>query len=238
MNKQIFIFLFLLAGLNAIAQDTTQVATDLKDTITTASPAAETVITPDFLRVDLGFDYLKLGTLAFHNEDKYEGIAAINFGFGLSLDGEYGYTRKSPPNLYKNGTYTVEGNYYRIGLGYNMILGENNIFGLGIRYARSEFEDQTKYTILSDAFEDLNYFKTKSLNAQWAELVIKTEGPVKKLKNLKLGMFIRIKFLDPIKDHPDFELYPVQLIPGYGVAKANTTAAVNLYIKYSIPIIK
>lgn len=231
MNRLFVFFLSLTFTFKAFAQDTTVVA---------STPVTE-IAKPHFLTLDLGFDYPKLLTFVFPNEDKYEGLAAINFGFGLSIDGEYGCTKKSPKYMYKNGTYTVEGNYYKMGLGYNTILGENNIIGLGFRYARSEFEDYTTYTILSTVFEPLNYSNQSNPNkvsAQWAELVLKTEGPIKKIKNLKFGMFVRLKYLDPLKDKPEYELFPVQLIPGYGVAKANATGSVNLYIKYSIPIIK
>lgn len=228
MNKHLIILGLFFFSFRAMSQDTTAVA---------AAPV-EIIPAQPIISLDLGIDYSKLATLAIQNEDKYEGIVALNFGFGLSIDGEYGYTKKSPKYLYKNGNYTVEGTYYRVGLGYNIILGESNIFGIGVRYAKSDFQDHTSYTILSTVFENLNYFHTNTVSAQWAELVLKTEGPVKKIKNLKMGMFIRLKYLDPIKYKTDYELFPVQLIPGYGVAKANATAAVNLYIKYSIPLIK
>lgn len=193
---------------------------------------------PVFKSIDLGFDYLKLATLAFPDEKKYEGIAALNFGFGLSIDGEYGYTNKSPKDFYKNGTYSFEGTYYRIGLGYNFPVGETSTLGFGARYAQSKFEDFTAYTIKSIAFDD--YYETTGkrtgLEAQWVELVLKSEAGLKKVKNLKLGLFIRLKFVDPIKQEDEY--FPVQAIPGYGLTKGNTSAAANLFIKYSIPLSK
>src|SRR5687768_8740584 len=136
MNKYIFLLFGILLSFKIAAQT--------EEPVAPKRPA---------LSIDFGIDYLKLVTLAFPDEDKYEGIGAINFGFGLSLDGEYGYTKKTPQNTYKNGTYTFEGNYYRVGFGYNHVIGEANIIGLGLRYARSDFEDFTEYTILSTTFE-------------------------------------------------------------------------------------
>jgi hypothetical protein len=205
--------------------------------------------TKSFLKsIDLGIDYSKLPTLAFPKEKKYEALAAVNFGFGLSIDGEYGYTKKSPEGLYKNGSYTFEGTYYRFGLGYNYGIGDNATIGLGGRYAISSFEDHTEYKILSTIFNE--YYEesgVKSHSAQWWELVLKTEGGIKKIKNLKMGMFIRVKFLKPLskEEDPNYEklssgipYFPVQGIPGYGLAKGDQSAAVNLYIKYSIPLSK
>jgi len=187
---------------------------------------------PILKNLSLGIDYGKLYTLATPGHKRYEGSLSIESGYNFSLIAEYGAVDRSAMEVYKNGKYDYEGSYYRLGLDFNYALAEKNTLSLGFRYAESSFSDYLTYSINSSLWPDYTDELSRSgLKAVWGELVLTSDSQL--WDNFFLGFNFRyrrqLKFIEE-------NVIPVYAIPGYGKARYNYIPAVNLFIKYKLPL--
>jgi len=182
-------------------------------------------------RFEIGIDYLKLLTLLFSTETKMEAglgfISKINVGINL----EVGYGEKTPDDFYKNAEYKAYGYYGRAGISYYYPFNPEVNFIIGVKYARSQYQDEATFSILSSLWDDYeDGFKREDLEASWAELILGSESAV--WGNLFFGFTFRLRFLIQADNFDPFEVY---FIPGYGRIFDNFVPALNLYVKYVIP---
>lgn len=195
---------------------------------------------PQRLSLGIAFDYLKLHTLLLDESEKWEGAVNLLVLDKVSLIGEYGIAELTPEEAYKNAEYKSEGNYYRIGFDYHMTVVPNNFLMLGLRYARSSFNENINYEIGNPLFEnELGELIREDLSATWYEFVLTSEKKVKKIRKkdipdfLSIGFKFRLKSLQVYDDFPDYE---VKNIPGYGRTNAKLNPEFNLYLKFRIPV--
>jgi hypothetical protein len=162
--------------------------------------------------IRLGTDLISLGkTFANSSFSGWEGNADVDFGrYYAALD--YGFWKRDLPIT--NGTYQNDGRYLRVGMDINFLLKDpdKNMFFIGFRYARSNFNEQVEYQTSPIEFGD---FQMESSNlgakAGWVEL---TSGlRVKVWNQFWLGFTGRMKFLPHVNGNPLFETYE---IPGFG----------------------
>lgn len=162
--------------------------------------------------IRFGTDLISLGK-NFTNSSLsgWEANADVDFGrYYAALD--YGSWSRDQPIT--NGTYKNDGRYLRIGLDINFLLKDpdKNMFFIGFRYARSNFNEHVVYQTSAIDFGD---FQMESSNlgakAGWVELT--TGLRVKVWKQFWMGYTARMKFLPSINGNPAFETYE---IPGFG----------------------
>lgn len=182
--------------------------------------------------VRFGIDLTNVGyTLFGSNHTQYELNTDLQFGkYFLAVD--VGIAEKS----YDNGfLYQFDGQYFRLGVDYNFLAGDpddNMIFG-GLRYARSFYSDEVKYTIENQAFGPHSYEFENSIKGRWFEIVggmkIRVWG------QLFLGYTLRYKFIKKTNGEGAFETYEM---PGFGKVAKNTAMGFNYHILYRIPFKK
>ncbi len=181
--------------------------------------------------IRLGTDLISLGkTFANNSLSGWEANADVDFGrYYAALD--YGSWSRDLPVT--NGTYQNDGRYFRIGLDINFLLKDpdKNMFFLGFRYARANFNEHTVYQINAIDFGD---FQIESSNlgakAGWVEL---TSGlRVKIWKQFWMGYTGRMKFLPTVNGNPAFETYE---IPGFGQTFKNIYWGFNYQVFWRVP---
>jgi hypothetical protein len=137
-----------------------------------------------------------------------------------------------------NLDYENSGRYWSIGPDVNFLLkdAERNMFFLGLRYARSSFDetfrviDQNAWGI-NDRYD--NPYINNSVPARWLEL---TSGiKVHMIKGFWMGFTARFKF--GLKTGTTPEMAPHD-IPGYGKTNKETTWGFNYQLMYRIPFRK
>ena len=204
--------------------------------------AADTVERKKFLSgMELALDYGKLLTLWTSFESKYEAGINLRFYERIVLAGEFGYAELNPLKAYDNALYyTVRGSYARAGLDYYTSYDAKSFYYAGVRYGLSMFEDEGKFLIDSDYWEDYEEgFGSKDITASWFEVLVGTEtylklrqkegsGPKSKLL---LGWKFRLRFLMDFENREDPRIYS---IPGYGRTFDDIVPVLNFYIKYRL----
>ncbi len=150
---------------------------------------------------------------------------------------EYGYGRLNPESVINNGSYTSEGNYYRLGIEYVFTIVPRTTLSTGLMYAHSNFVDYGNVQVESDLWDNLSQsFERNDLSATWLEWIVNTEAPLIKVDegfkgNFYWGLRIRLRILISDIGQPDFDIFA---IPGYGKTYSNVVPALNLYLKYRI----
>lgn len=177
----------------------------------------------------LYFDYGKAMSSVSANSSKIEGGLEFVFGEKWQVIGEYGQWQMNPPQAIESGDYLVEGNYFRLGLGFIPYVDSESRIGLGFRYARSEYGEEGSYTLDPDSgFQGsiTEPFRRNGLTADWYELVFYSD---KKLnKRITFGFTARWRFS---LVRQEFQAVDTQIIPGYGNTQSNQTGALNLFLK-------
>jgi len=181
--------------------------------------------------IRLGTDLIALGkTIANSSLSGWEVNADVEMGrFYPTFD----YGRWSRDMPIRNGNYTNNGRYFRIGVDINFLMKDpdKNMFFLGARYGRSRFEEEVVYEYSVDGFGDfIKEASNNSAKAGWMEL---TAGlRVKVWKQFWMGYTARFKFLPSVKNDSELETYE---IPGYGLTFKNSYWGFNYQVFWTIP---
>jgi hypothetical protein len=166
------ICLLLSTGASAQVSDTVSVESDSVQRANRRDPQRDTSSTrfiPTGVR--LGTDLMTIGKTQFTEEFKgWELTADVDF-YRYFLTVEYGQWA----TMYglRNGIYTNDGNYYRIGVDVNFLVKdpEKNMFFLGGRFGHSTFSDEVTYTTQTLQFpENLMNAQNPLVVATWVEL--------------------------------------------------------------------
>ncbi len=214
--------------------DSTQVDLTIpeSDTLIVQVPPAPALV-QSLIRTgfEIGVDYLKLPTFFWDEETKYEASFGFIFSTRWIVSIEAGHAAYTSEKAYKNAPdYTVEGDYGRLGLDYRVPITPQANISLGVRYARSAFEDRGTFHITNPLFDDIQQAVVRTgLAASWYEVVIGSERPLG--RHFFLGGVFRLRLLN---DFENFEPIPVNNIPGFGRTRDNTVPALNLFIKYRL----
>lgn len=169
------------------------------------------------------------------NIDKqWEFTADVDFHkYFLVVD--YGYTSFDMNEAYFD--YNSTGNYLRIGPDINFIKKKrrNNVLFLGLRYARSSFDEEVIYST-SNAIQQQEVWPESTVtenftgvNARWYEL--NTGLRVNVLSNFYMGFTLRYKFAFKTLTEKTFRTY---YAPGYGKNVDKKNFGVSYYIYYRL----
>lgn len=183
--------------------------------------------------IQIGLDLLKLGSFALDRETKYEG--QVGFGYKrLTLVLEAGHAFYASALAYKNSEdYSVEGDYYRVGLDYAFNIGPKSQIILGLRYGISTFGHQGTFEVHSELWD--NYIATvpasqkSGATANWGEVVLGSQSNI--AKNLYFGWYFRWR---KILERTTYDPIDIYYVPGYGKSIDNSVPAINLLLKYRI----
>lgn len=183
--------------------------------------------------IQIGLDVLKLGSFALDRETKYEG--QIGFGFKqVTLVLEAGHAYYASALAYKNSEdYSVEGDYYRVGLDYAFNITAKSQLILGVRYGTSNFGHQGTFEVYSALWD--NYLTTvpssqkSGATANWGEVILGSQSNI--AKNLYFGWYFRLR---KILERTTYEPIDIYYVPGYGKSIDGSVPAVNLFLKYRI----
>ncbi|SNS47470.1 hypothetical protein SAMN05421640_0300 [Ekhidna lutea] len=128
--------------------------------------------------------------------------------------------------------YINKGSYYRVGFDRNFAKDKEsgNVLSLGLRYARSSFEDQLSFTSDQGFGEQTYVFTNEDLKARWLEVVFGLRGKV--VSNLYMGFSMRWQFARKINGEGDLKTYDV---PGFGKTKRQNSTAFDYYLMWRIP---
>lgn len=134
-----------------------------------------------------------------------------------------------------NYTYVNEGTFYRIGVETNVLKNRTDANGLtlGLRYARSRFNDQMEIS------DDFGFGPVTLLNSNevvkssWLELTLGLT--VKVYKQFYFGYLVRYKVF---KNSNGIDLLMPYDIPGFGKNENNTTVGFDYYIRWILPVAK
>ncbi|MEL6562280.1 MAG: DUF6048 family protein [Bacteroidota bacterium] len=180
-------------------------------------------------------------------ENKLAFSAHLIFFDHFVLSGEYGTGEISPEQAFDNVNYTSDGNFFRYGIDYQVVIKTKNYLSIGFRRANADYSDQGSVfiqsaSVLSDDY--LRTFSRNSLSANWWEVVLGSETkltPIKSkeemniidklLDNFYFGLTYRLRFNLNYQQQEGIDTYT---IPGYGRTFDNSTPAVNLFLKYRI----
>lgn len=149
---------------------------------------------------------------------------------------EAGYTKIN--DVTKLHNYSLSGNYYRLGLDYNMIEYrhrlDRNMFFVGARYSIAMFGHKADSILLENPWGQYNYsVDNNNLLTHWVEGVIGLRGEV--FTNFFMGVTIRVKY---ITYKTDFSGINPQIIPGFGRGNKNSAIGLSYSVYYAIPIKK
>lgn len=189
--------------------------------------------------VEIAIDYGKLLTLWTDFESKYEAGINLRFYESIVLAGEFGYAELNPLKAYDNALYyTVKGSYGRLGFDYYTSYDPKSFYYAGVRYGMSMFEDEGKFLIDSEYWEDYEEgFGSTDITASWFEIIVGTETYLKLGKKSKekqkskllFGWKFRFRILMNFENRDEPRIYS---IPGYGRTFDEVVPAINLYLKY------
>lgn len=181
--------------------------------------------------VRFGYDLMTLGKSRFNDEfDGWEIAADIDF-YRYFLTVEYGAWGTNYP--LRNGTYTSDGTYFRVGVDVNFLFKDpvKNMFFIGGRFGRSQFVDDVSY--LSQTIEfppNTFYVKNADVVATWVEMT--TGLKVRVFKFFWLGATARFKFGLDLDGNGNLRSYDV---PGFGRNIGSTWWGFNYYVLFRIP---
>lgn len=182
------------------------------------------------IHLDVELDYGKLLGQFVDFETKYEGAVALGYKERLRAVFEYGQGTYNPVVAIKNGSYEAEGTWMRYGLDYFVPVNSSNWFGMGLRFANSDFKDSGSITINSDLFTSrTETFLREGLTASWIEIVLHTKTEV--IKGLYVGGHVRIRSIQNFTQESPIEIFN---IPGFGRTFDTSVPAVNLYVMYRL----
>jgi hypothetical protein len=133
-------------------------------------------------------------------------------------------------------TYKMYGNYFRIGVDYNMLKYKHrldrNLFFVGMRYGNSSFSHQADNITIENDYGTLKTSIAETqISAHWFEGVIGLRGEI--VKNLYMGYTIRVKTM--IKPS-SFENFTPYWVPGYGKGVKNIAIGMSYSLFYAIPL--
>ncbi|HAF29060.1 MAG TPA: hypothetical protein DCG75_08425 [Bacteroidales bacterium] len=158
-------------------------------------------------------------SLDFNLSNKYYGII------------EAGY---SEIDLKKeNYNYSSEGNFYKIGMDYNMLKKQpSDYLGMGFRIGRADFTQSANNILIEDDHwpSFTTAIDSKSYNMYWLEVSFGLKGEL--FKNVYLGWAAMVKIRMTGGKDAAFQAYD---IPGFGKGESSINLGANYYIYYQIP---
>lgn len=186
--------------------------------------------------VRAGFDLSRLALPYVRNN----GSHALEF----SIDGELNYNffptvefgRQSLKRNTDSLNYTMSGNYFRLGLDYNLLKYKHrldrDIFFIGVRMAASQFSHEAPKAVVSGVLGTVEGSIPKSdLKVMWGEAVVGLKGEL--LKNLYMGVTVRAKMMFT---HTAYHNMTPYIVPGFGKGFYRFNAGLSYSILYAIPI--
>lgn len=182
--------------------------------------------------VRFGTDLIALAKIPLSDQfDGWEVSADVDF-YKYYLTFEYGDWQKTKSSA--DQSYSNSGNYFRVGADVNLLLKDpdRNMFFVGLRYARSSFDELLTYN-LTDAIYG-NTAEMKSNNGMvsgWGEVTLGLR--VKLWKELWMGYTARLKMSPSIDEGGEFIVYD---IPGYGLASKRTYWGFNYQLYWRFPV--
>ncbi len=134
--------------------------------------------------------------------------------------------------------YSSSGNYFRLGVDFDMNSNENrisrDIFYLGLRYAFASFDQKIEnFQITSSYWPTVSQTSAQFRNqAHWIESMAGFKVEV--LKNVFLGLGLRFKAL--ILQSGDQTIKPAPYIPGYGKTGGTIVVGFNYNLYFNLPL--
>lgn len=183
--------------------------------------------------IRLGTDLIMIGTSAFSsNFSGWEVNADVDFG-RYYFAADYGSWARE--QTMRNGFYSTDGNYFRLGADVNFLLKDpdRNMVFFGLRYGRSKYLEEVTYTDSASYFPRVEATSSNNATAGWMELVGGLK--VKVWKGFWMGYTARMKLLPSVGGDKNFESYE---IPGYGLTFRNVYWGFNYQVFWRIPIKK
>lgn len=183
--------------------------------------------------IQLGLDLLKLGSFALDKETKYEGQIGLGYKqVTIVLEAGHGYYASSL--AYKNSDdYSVEGEYYRVGVDYAFNIGAKSQILLGLRYGNSSFGHQGTFEVYSELWDNFRTAIPSSqktgATATWGEAIFGSQTNI--AKNLHFGWYFRLRKMFERTTYAPIDIF---YVPGYGKSIDGSVPAVNLFLKYRI----
>lgn len=186
-----------------------------QDTLSTTQDSLPAVKQP--VKIRFGFDLGKYVWARLNNSTSYDFYADANFYKNYYLIVETGTeTHQTETSLLK---YQTKGNYYKIGIDYNMYenwLDMDNDITVGVRYAFADFDYLLQaYRInqpdaaFTPQMNEVNQ-KFDHLSAQWLDITGKIQAET--FRHLYIGYAVSLKYLLNYSSIDNFE---VSYIPGF-----------------------
>ncbi len=187
-----------------------------------------------FIRFGVDVSRLGLNALSDYNHSGFEMSLDTEIKFRYFPTVEIGVNNLSHHTKVMN--YQSEGNYFRIGLDYNILnyrqRFDRNLFFVGARYGSTTFSQQISNVILTNEWGSVALdFAPENLSAHWVEAVIGLRGEI--FKNFYMGYTIRIK---QMISHTQYGDFVPNWIPGYGKGSRIRTLGMSYSLFYAIPI--
>lgn len=182
--------------------------------------------------VKIGMNAIRLGRSSFgtgFSSHEIEGALAIN---DFNLVADFGVEKNE-----RGGSFGYEnsGKYFRFGADWNFTKDRpgGNVLSLGLRYARSSFEDQLTF-VADQGFGSQTYsFDNNDLAARWFEVVFNLRGKI--IANLYMGFTLRWQTFRKLNGEGMLKAYD---IPGFGKTKRENSTAFDYYLAWRIPFKK
>lgn len=165
-------------------------------------------------------------------------------GLEFSVDGEIKYNwfptvevgRQSLKHNADSIHYKMNGNYFRVGLDYNILKYKHrldrDICFVGVRFACSSFSQEVPFVeVRNSRFDIVTNIPKSDLNAYWGEAVVGLKGEL--LKNLYMGVTVRAKMM---LAHANYRSVTPYIVPGFGKGYNKINAGISYSIMYAIPI--
>jgi len=174
----------------------------------------------------LGTDLTRIGrTLLNEDYNELELKADLDFTKFMVI-GDYGISQIEHQG--ERFEYSLQGNYYRLGLDYNLI-GEqwrdNRIF-VGGRYGWTNFNESMRVDVEDEIWgENIISGNNESIFGRWFEGVVGLK--VDLFYNLLAGFTLRHKFRKRVTGQNEVRSFD---IPGFGFNDQNAAWALNYYV--------
>ncbi len=188
----------------------------------------------DFRPVDfkIGFNIVRSGqTWIGAGKDSQElAIALALYKYNLAVD--YGTEENKRGAGY---SYINKGRYFRAGIDKNFVKDQKSgdVLSLGLRYARSNFEDELIYST-DVGFGHQNIRLTNAdLQAGWIELVFNLRAKI--VSNLYSGFTLRWQFGTKVSGEGALKTFD---IPGFGTTKRKNSTKFDYYVMWRISLSK
>ena len=165
-------------------------------------------------------------------------------GVELSVDGELAYNffptaefgRQTLKRSTDSVSYSMEGNYFRVGLDYNLLKYKHrldrDIFFLGVRMAAAKFSHEAPVAVVNGVLGTVDGNIPKSNHkALWGEAVVGLKGEL--FPNFYMGLTVRAKMMF---SHSSYHNMTPYIVPGFGKGFYRFNAGLSYTILYAIPI--